>query len=190
MFENLSFEIKEVMPCIKDPSRIRFVAQANMEFSRELIIVLSFKFPPGLVVYDESSGALTLKLWDRLTTIFPSGKVGVTYTLDINEAREILDRVKKLIVEAEMDFRRSGMPSQNEINARKRLTALQLYKYLPKTNCKLCGEATCMAFAVKVLNGELKLSLCKPLRGELKSRINELKEWIGDRVLKSLGWEI
>lgn len=55
MFENLSFEIKEVMPCIKDPSRIKFAAQANMEFPRESIIILSFKFPPGLVIYDEGS---------------------------------------------------------------------------------------------------------------------------------------
>jgi ArsR family metal-binding transcriptional regulator len=189
MFEGLRFDLKEVMPCIKDSSRIRFIAQANMEFPRELIIALSFMFPPGLTVYDDGSGALTLKLWDRLITIFPSGKIGVTYTLDINEAREVLEKIKKFIIKAEDELKRYGVPSQNEIDTRRKLTALQLYKYLPKTNCKLCGEATCMAFAVKVLNGEVKLPLCKPLKGEFKSRVDELREWIGDRLLKSLGWE-
>lgn len=186
MLRGLSFEIREVMPCIKDPNRIRFVAQANMEFPRELILTLSFMFPPGLVVYDEGGGALTLKLWDRLITIFPSGKVGVTYTLNIDEAREVLERIRGLLIKAEEELKRYGVPGRDEVDARRRLTALQLYKYLPKTNCKLCGEATCMAFAVKVLNGEVKLSLCKPLSG--KGEVDKLRSWIGDRVLKSLGW--
>jgi ArsR family metal-binding transcriptional regulator len=187
--EGLNFELKEVMPCIKDPSRIRFIAQANVEFPRELIATLSFMFPPGLTVYDEGSGALTLKLWDRLITIFPSGRVGVTYTLDLNEAREVLGRVKELIVKAEGELKRYGAPSREEVEARRKLTALQLYKYLPKTNCRLCGEATCMALAVKVLNGESRLQLCKPLKGEFRRGLDELRGQIGDRLLRSLGWE-
>ncbi|OAG27744.1 (Fe-S)-binding protein [Thermodesulfatator autotrophicus] len=42
-------------------------------------------------------------------------------------------------------------------------TALEIYKYLPKTNCGLCGEATCLAFASKLSMGDVDLLQCKPL---------------------------
>ncbi|TDA27871.1 MAG: hypothetical protein DSO01_01880 [Archaeoglobi archaeon] len=45
---------------------------------------------------------------------------------------------------------------------------LDVYNYLPKTNCKKCGEQTCMAFAVKLLNGEKDIKDCKPLFEERK----------------------
>ncbi len=40
---------------------------------------------------------------------------------------------------------------------------MDIYKLLPKTNCKLCGEQTCMSFAFKLLRGEKNLTDCKPL---------------------------
>ncbi|MHA1839619.1 MAG: (Fe-S)-binding protein [Candidatus Ranarchaeia archaeon] len=43
------------------------------------------------------------------------------------------------------------------------LDAFQILNLLPKTNCAKCGEATCMAFAVKLINRELELEKCSPL---------------------------
>ncbi len=40
---------------------------------------------------------------------------------------------------------------------------MDIYKLLPKTNCKLCGEQTCMSFAFKLIKKEKKLEDCKPL---------------------------
>jgi hypothetical protein len=37
---------------------------------------------------------------------------------------------------------------------------IDIYKKLPKTNCGKCGVPTCMAFAVKVKNTQLKISDC------------------------------
>jgi ArsR family metal-binding transcriptional regulator len=34
---------------------------------------------------------------------------------------------------------------------------------LPKTNCRMCGEQSCFAFAAKLLNGEKTLQDCSPL---------------------------
>ncbi|MHA1651037.1 MAG: (Fe-S)-binding protein [Candidatus Helarchaeota archaeon] len=58
-----------------------------------------------------------------------------------------------------------------------RLNAFQIYKLLPKTNCKECGESTCMAFATKLLNQERKLDEC-PILLESKYQANyeQLKE--------------
>ena len=48
------------------------------------------------------------------------------------------------------------------------ITPMDIYKFLPKTNCKKCGESTCMSFAFKLLSREKKLEDCKPLFEEKK----------------------
>uniref|UniRef100_A0A832GPX9 4Fe-4S domain-containing protein n=1 Tax=Caldimicrobium thiodismutans TaxID=1653476 RepID=A0A832GPX9_9BACT len=48
----------------------------------------------------------------------------------------------------------------------KRPPPLEIYKYLPKTNCKECGELSCLAFAGKVAIGEAEISLCPHLTFE------------------------
>jgi len=40
------------------------------------------------------------------------------------------------------------------------LTGIQIFKVTPKTNCKECGNATCMAFAMKVAQGAIALEKC------------------------------
>ena len=45
----------------------------------------------------------------------------------------------------------------------KELSPIDVYKLLPKTNCKECGEANCMAFATKIVNREVSIDQCPPL---------------------------
>lgn len=40
------------------------------------------------------------------------------------------------------------------------LTGLEIYKLLPKTNCKECGQATCLAFAMQLAAGKASLDQC------------------------------
>lgn len=40
------------------------------------------------------------------------------------------------------------------------LTGLEIFKQLPKTNCKECGQATCLAFAMALATGKASLDLC------------------------------
>lgn len=40
------------------------------------------------------------------------------------------------------------------------LSPIEIFKKLPKTNCKDCGQPTCMAFAVALTQGKAELSLC------------------------------
>jgi len=54
----------------------------------------------------------------------------------------------------------------------KKISPLDLYKLLPRTNCKICGEENCMAFATKVVNRELVLEKCTPLIDEDKYKKN------------------
>ncbi len=45
---------------------------------------------------------------------------------------------------------------------------LDIYPFLPGTNCKECGEANCMAFATKMAEHTVKITDCTPLYAEAK----------------------
>ncbi len=51
------------------------------------------------------------------------------------------------------------------------LTGIQIYKYLPKTNCKECGFPTCLAFAMKLSQRAVELSLCPHVSAESKAAL-------------------
>ncbi|MBS7652220.1 MAG: acetyl-CoA decarbonylase/synthase complex subunit gamma [Candidatus Bathyarchaeia archaeon] len=45
----------------------------------------------------------------------------------------------------------------------KELSPIDVYKLLPGTNCRECGETNCMAFAARLVNREVPLEKCPPL---------------------------
>jgi len=56
---------------------------------------------------------------------------------------------------------------------------MELYKFLPKTNCKKCGK-TCMAFALDLLQGKVKIDDCPPLlEPKYKKNYDALKDLLG-----------
>jgi len=56
---------------------------------------------------------------------------------------------------------------------------MELYKFLPKTNCKKCGK-TCMAFSLDLLQGKVKVDDCPPiLEAKYKKQYETLKEMLG-----------
>jgi acetyl-CoA decarbonylase/synthase, CODH/ACS complex subunit gamma len=53
-------------------------------------------------------------------------------------------------------------PEQRKKSIRE-ISPIDVYKLLPKTNCQECHESNCMAFATRLVNGELVLTDCPPL---------------------------
>ncbi|MGQ3683953.1 MAG: acetyl-CoA decarbonylase/synthase complex subunit gamma [Candidatus Loosdrechtia sp.] len=49
------------------------------------------------------------------------------------------------------------------------LTGLDIYKLLPKTNCKKCGRPTCLAFAMQLAQKKASLSDCPDVSEEAKN---------------------
>jgi len=78
----------------------------------------------------------------------------------------------------------------------KELSPIDIYKLLPRTNCKECGEENCMAFATKVVNREISIEKCPPLltkehekayeqlKEMLKPAIKEVVVGVGDKAVK------
>jgi acetyl-CoA decarbonylase/synthase complex subunit gamma len=51
------------------------------------------------------------------------------------------------------------------------LSGLQIYKLLPRTNCKKCGFPTCLAFAMKLAAKQAELSACPTVSDEAKAAL-------------------
>ncbi|MBI4282620.1 MAG: acetyl-CoA decarbonylase/synthase complex subunit gamma [Chloroflexi bacterium] len=51
------------------------------------------------------------------------------------------------------------------------LSGLEIYKLLPKTNCKECGFPTCLAFAMRLAQQGVELSACKYVSEESKQAL-------------------
>jgi len=72
------------------------------------------------------------------------------------------------------------------------LKALDIYKLLPKKNCKECGDPTCLTFAMKLAGGKADVDLCPYLDGQAKSvlgattrpPIRLIRVGVGERFFK------
>lgn len=53
------------------------------------------------------------------------------------------------------------------------LTGIQIFKLLPKTNCKECGVPTCLAFAMNLASGKAELDNCPYVSDEAKEQLAE-----------------
>lgn len=54
-------------------------------------------------------------------------------------------------------------PAEQRKKSIREISPIDVYKLLPKTNCQECHESNCMAFATRLVNGELMLADCPPL---------------------------
>lgn len=53
------------------------------------------------------------------------------------------------------------------------LTGVEIFKLLPKTNCKKCGFPTCLAFAMKLAQRQASLDACPDVSDEAKRILGE-----------------
>jgi acetyl-CoA decarbonylase/synthase, CODH/ACS complex subunit gamma len=53
------------------------------------------------------------------------------------------------------------------------LTGIQIFKLLPKTNCKECGVPTCLAFAMNLASGKAELDSLPLCIGRAREQLAE-----------------
>lgn len=56
------------------------------------------------------------------------------------------------------------------------LSGLEIFKKLPKTNCKDCGFPTCLAFAMQLAAGKVELEKCPHISDEVKEALSEASQ--------------
>ncbi len=162
-------EFSEILPCLADSARIRIVADTNIKLE-EVLPVLYLYIPNS--TYSSKAGSLSYMLGPHLVTLFVSGKIAITYLKDEEEARQLLEIIKNLINRAFAYIEEKGKIGEEQIKAKKKLSPIEVYSLLPRTNCKECGEESCYTYAVKLVSQERALEDCKPL---LKDSVKKKK---------------
>jgi ArsR family metal-binding transcriptional regulator len=149
-----------VAPCMADEKKIRLIGYFNRDIT-EILPYINAVIKGAS--YNKGASILTYAKERRLINLY-NIKITIAKADDIIDAWHILDEVKALINDTYKN--KDGIkPSYEE---KVKITALQIYGWLPKSNCKACGESTCLAFACRLLLGEQKLSKCAPLAIEQK----------------------
>ncbi|MFH0781871.1 MAG: (Fe-S)-binding protein [Pseudomonadota bacterium] len=116
--------------------------------------------------YIKEPPALTLKSSGKLITIH-SRKIAVNALQDEEQAEKIVAWLQREINTAWEN--RTNIEPNTE--GAKQPTMMDVLKLLPKTNCRECGEPTCMVFAVRVIEGAKDHTNCPALQGEKREML-------------------
>jgi len=109
-------------------------------------------------IYNHGARALIWRLDGHAIAIRPR-EIAVSNLADRESATTEITRVVDL-VNRTWEHRAELTPSTE---MRRRLKPMEVYKLLPATNCKACGQPTCFTFALKVTAGEAEPEQCPPL---------------------------
>ena len=85
-------------------------------------------------------------------------------TIAMAHSREEALQMIDIIISAINDiWRRRGDIEPKFTGKKAKPPNLSVYKLLPRTNCKECGLATCMAFANALINNQAQIDVCPSL---------------------------
>lgn len=142
-------------PC--DPGTERWSAFASLPTDISAVLPYLNTQLKGCI-YDHYAQVLTWRTKGHVIAIRPR-EIAISNLEDREQARAAVDEIIALINTA-WDRRSEIEPSYHK---RERPSPLAIYKLLPGSNCKLCGEPTCFTFATKLALGTVELSRCQPL---------------------------
>jgi ArsR family metal-binding transcriptional regulator len=124
--------------------------------------------------YNHDEKVLTVKRGGRLITFRPR-QIAVAKLEDENEARSVIEELKEIVNETYVN-RDHIKPTYTSRPAPR---PLDIFKLFPGKNCKECGDPTCMAFALKLVNEEVELHQCPLLyTKEFEVNLSKLKEFL------------
>ncbi|MDH4317932.1 MAG: DUF3786 domain-containing protein [Desulfobulbaceae bacterium] len=66
-------------------------------------------------------------------------------------------------------------------------TPFDIYKILPKTNCRICRLPSCLAFAAAVVSGERNLRDCPDVDPQLAKKYDNVS--VGELPYEQMGWD-
>ncbi|SHK02344.1 (Fe-S)-binding protein [Tepidibacter formicigenes] len=162
-------KITFMQSCIADSKKIRFKAKFSRDIS-EILPYLNSVLKDA--IYNKNALSLTLRKEFRIITLH-SNMLAVSKAVNETDAYEIIDFIKKLI--------NNTYENKEKINPlyemRSKPSVVEIYNHLPKLNCKKCGEATCLAFASKLLSGEQNIKRCLHI---YESHNKESLDWMKD----------
>jgi ArsR family metal-binding transcriptional regulator len=142
-------------PC--EPGAERYAAAARLTTDISEVLPYLNATLRG-AVYHRAANALTWKKGGH-NIAFHAYEIATSNVEDRAAAVEELDGLIKL-VNRTWERRAEITP---DYETHQRPTPMAVFKLLPQTNCKRCGEPTCFTFALKLAASQKKIADCPPL---------------------------
>jgi len=174
-----SYKITRTLPCLADPMKIRVIAEVSEE------IQAVFPYVNAVLkgcIYNHPANTLTIRKDQKLITLHAL-HITLAKIEDEKEAEELLEWLRNLI---NGTYEKRDQIEPNYSMAAE-LKALDIFKLLPGTNCKKCGEPTCLAFAVKLVGRDIEIIKCDPLL--LEEKYQEKRQVLAE-LLQAAGYEV
>jgi ArsR family metal-binding transcriptional regulator len=149
-------QLLRTLPCLADPGKIIVIGETDAAIDGVLPLLNAIL--PNVISYHPFAGIMTLRRRPGLITIYPR-QVMITQVADVEEGLALLAAVRDLLNQTWA--RRDEIQPKPE--GRRVPRPLDVYELLPGTNCRACGEATCMAFAFGLLESRHRPEECPPL---------------------------
>ena len=112
--------------------------------------------------------AVIFRSQGKLITVHGS-KIAINALQDANEADKILRWLQREINAAWVN--RTNIEPSYEGAPKPKL--IEILKLLPKTNCKACGEPTCMVFAARLAEGVKGSVDCPPMDSDNRRNLDD-----------------
>ncbi|MDR1943690.1 MAG: hypothetical protein LBQ19_02610 [Synergistaceae bacterium] len=161
-----SVSVVDVDLCVQQPDK--FVAHTKSSVDlKEIMPYLNSMFRTS--VYNHDAGSIKFTN-DKIEYTIIGNQINIAKFVNRTELHELLDWLKDLINDA-YESRTDITPLYE---CRKPVPVLFIYNLLPKTNCGICGEKSCMVFAARLNKLEVDIEAC-PLLLEQTYETNRLR---------------
>jgi ArsR family metal-binding transcriptional regulator len=160
-------------PCLAEPGKMIVVGKPSRAI--DAVLPLLNALLPNVISYHPRASALVLRRKPGFITLLVN-EIIITQVNDADEGLVLLDAVRDLLNQTWEQ--RDEIEPRNE--ERRAPRPLDVWELLPHTNCRQCGEATCMAFAFALLEARRQMNECPPLVGASAPEQREtLRELLG-----------
>jgi len=154
--ENMLIKEYQLRIVLSDCNPLSLKVNALVDLSEDISEVLPYLNTVFKgIQYNEAEKILVVKKGGHLITFRPR-QIALTKLEDEQEARAVMEEIEQILNET---YERRG---QIKPTYASRLIPrpLEVFKLLPGKNCRECGEPTCMAFALKMVNDEVEWKKC------------------------------
>ena len=153
-----SITLVRTLPCLAEPGKIIIIGKPTRTLDDVIPYLATL---PSIIAYNPERCTLTFRRQPGFITI-QSEEICITQVKDVDEGLQLLQALTDSI-NAVWDKRDELVA----MTTRKRAPRhLDIWALLPQTNCRECGEATCLAFAVGLLQQTRVLDECPPLQSD------------------------
>lgn len=153
-----SIALIRTLPCLAEPGKMIVLGKPSRSLSEVLPYLAAL---PGVIAYSPEAATLTYRRPRGFLTLY-ADRVYITQVTSVEEGLELLQALADAI-NATWE-RRAELVGVTQ--RRRAPRPLDIWALLPQTNCRRCGEETCMAFACNLLLNQRELADCLPLQGD------------------------